>query len=107
MDELLGKLQNAREESIDWSNWTPEEQLGLLKLYSVFVARESDMYNLIYSSHGCDTFEGIFRDYDEVDLQDKLRGLNITMKNMKEKITEARRNPRSRVVTIVKPNNGY
>jgi hypothetical protein len=96
MDALLGKLQNAREKSINWSNWTPEEQLSLLKLYSVFVKRESDLYQLIYSSHGCDTFEGIFRDYDEVDLRDKLVGINITTKIMKQKIRNARRKLKKR-----------
>lgn len=61
------------------------KQKKLLDIYFTISKTEHHIFNLIYSYHGCDSWEDIFRDYDKNYLKDKTRGLEIAIKERKRK----------------------
>lgn len=69
-----------------WCNFTNTEIINLLQMYLIFVKREANIYDLIYSSHGCDSWEDIFRDYDTRLLKDKAFGIQITIDELRKTI---------------------
>lgn len=82
MDNLLRKLQFDK----SFDNWTFEEEKQLLELYLVISKKESLIFDMIYRYHGCDSFEDIFRDYDETYLEDKATGVEIAIREITEQI---------------------
>jgi len=63
-----------------WENWTVEEKRKLLDLYLLISRKESHIFKLIYSHHGEDSWEDIFRDYDDRYLKEKTTGVEIAWK---------------------------
>ena len=88
MENIIEKLQKIGEENTGFGNWNLEETLKLLELYHIVSKQETNIFNLIYKFHGCDTWEDIFRDYDINYLRDKAQGVEIAIKEITEQIKE-------------------
>ena len=56
----------------------------LLNIYLTICKKENHIFDLIYRYHGCDSWEDIFRDYDERDLREKAEGVEIAIKTIEE-----------------------
>lgn len=67
-----------------WEHWTSEEKQELLKMYLIICKQEARIFDLIYSHHDVDSWEDIFRDYDEVHLSDKVSGVEFALENIKK-----------------------
>ncbi len=72
--KALGTQEIKRNETV-WKNWSSEEIAKLLDIYNVICQNEEHIYSLVYSLHGSDSFEDIFRDYDYRLLEDKAQGV--------------------------------
>jgi hypothetical protein len=59
---------------------TREEQIELLKKELSKIEHEINISKLIYSFHGCDSYEDIFRD-NIPRLEDKKSGIEVAIKN--------------------------
>lgn len=79
---IIEKLNNIE---ITWNNWTLKEIMDLLNIYFIISKNETQFFDIIYKNHGCDTWEDIFRDYDEKYLQDKINGVEIAINEIKRK----------------------
>lgn len=88
MNNIIDKLNNISEEGEDWKKWSLTERKKLLEIYFIISKKEPQIFNLIYSYHGCDSWEDIFRDYNEIYLQDKADGVEIAINNITEEINE-------------------
>jgi hypothetical protein len=88
MENIIEKLHNIGKENTAFDNWNLEETLKLLELYHIISKQETNIFNLIYKFHGCDTWEDIFRDYDINYLRDKAQGVEIAIKEITEQIKE-------------------
>lgn len=82
MDIIINKLKETNK----YDNWTLEEKKRLLELYLIISKKESSIFDLIYSYHGCDTWEDIFRDYDKNYIKDKKYGVKIAIKEINDRI---------------------
>lgn len=81
MSEFTPLLQQlSKETHLSWKSWTAEERHTALKLYYLISKHEASFYDLVYSYHGCDSWEDLFRDYDREELKDKMRGVQIALK---------------------------
>lgn len=67
----------------DYSSLTNKEKLKLLNLEANKIKHEINISNLIYSYHDSDCYEDLFRDNIPT-LQEKLNGILIAIKNLKE-----------------------
>ena len=89
MEEIIEKLKNL---NVDTNNlckkWSLKEKKQLLEIYCIFSKKEEHIYDLIYSYHGCDSWEDIFRDYSRSLLNDKAEGVEIAIESIDEKIKE-------------------
>lgn len=74
--DILAKLTTTPLKS---SSWSFEEHKQLLEMYLLFCKHESSIFKLIYSYHGCDSYEDIFRDYNKKLLNDKADGVQIAI----------------------------
>jgi len=87
-DLILEKIKNIQRSSNsgdgDWSDWTLEEKIKVLEVYLILCKKEKYIFELIYSNHGCDSWEDIFRDYDPTYLKDKMDGVKIAIENLKD-----------------------
>jgi len=91
-DDILKKLETlkyANEGDIwnkhrCWDNWTEEEKQKMLEIYFLICKKESHLFDLVYSHQGCDSWEDIFRDYDEVLLEEKAEGVDMALDNLKK-----------------------
>jgi hypothetical protein len=67
---------------------SPVEIVKLLEIYLVICKNEENLYQLVYSLHGSDSYEDIFRYHDYRLLEDKAQGveeaLDTANKNLKE-----------------------
>ena len=81
MEKIIEKLKQIEDNNNDynWENWNLEEQKQLLDLYLIVSKRESHIFKLIYSYHGSDSWEDIFRDYDMKYLKDKTSGVKVAI----------------------------
>jgi hypothetical protein len=86
MENLIKKL-NELEDNNGFKSWTLDEIKQLLDIYFIISKKESHIFNLIYSHHGCDSWEDIFRDYDIKYLEDKAIGVDIAINSVIEQIT--------------------
>jgi hypothetical protein len=83
IDVLLEKLTITDGlNMIDWNTWSKDEQTTLLKIYLKIVKREADIYDLIWKNHECDSWEHLFRDYNENELIDKASGVENAIKTL-------------------------
>ena len=65
-----------------FETWTLDEKNQLLEIYYIISTKEDIIFDLIYSYHGCDSWEDIFRDYDVNYLKDKSSGVEIAIDEM-------------------------
>ena len=76
--DIIEKLEKS--ETLD--KWTHEEQQKLLRVYLTICKKEAHIFDLIWDNHGCDSWEDIFRDYDEMYLENKVSGVEVAIDNM-------------------------
>jgi hypothetical protein len=79
---VINKLDNVN--NVDWSTWDKEERRTLLRLYHIITKKEARINDLVYRHHGCDSWEDIFRDYDEQLLHDKAQGVEVALERFDE-----------------------
>jgi hypothetical protein len=94
MEQIIEKL-NQMEETQDynddpWNGWSLEEKKRLLDIYLVISKKEDKIYDLIYSLHGCDSWEDIFRDYNGRKMDDKTEGVVIAVDEITKQIANER-----------------
>ena len=87
METIIEKLKHIKDENPNpWKGWSLKEKKQVLEIYYLFSKKEAQIYDLIYSYHGCDSWEDIFRDYSRSLLRDKAEGVEITIEAIDEKI---------------------
>ena len=89
MEKILEKLKTVEYKNVSywykmdaWDGWSHEEQLALLKIYSVICEKEAHIYDLVYHNQGVDSWEDIFRDYSVYALEDKAIGVQMAVDEM-------------------------
>lgn len=82
---VIEKLNEIVYSRNPWKNWSLEEQKTLLEIYLAISKKESYIFDLIWSLHGCDSWEDIFRDYNYIDFEDKISGVEVALDTLKEK----------------------
>ena len=83
MENIIKKLNQLTDENA-WDDWTVEEKRQLLDMYFIISKKESHIFDLIFTYHGCDSWEDIFRDYDVQYLKDKADGVKIAIRELRE-----------------------
>jgi len=83
--KIVKKLENLNETEDFSLNWSEKEKLQILKIYKIFCDKEKELYDLVWENHGCDSWEDIFRDYDEDLLREKAWGVEVAIKYFSEK----------------------
>ena len=86
MESIIEKINQIEDPNTAFDDWTLEEMKQLLEIYLILSKKETHIFKLIYKYHGCDSWEDIFRDYDKTYLQDKVRGVEIAINEIKERI---------------------
>ena len=86
MESIIEKINQIEDPNTAFDDWTLEEMKQLLEIYLILSKKETHIFKLIYKYHGCDSWEDIFRDYDTTYLQDKARGVEIAIEEIKERI---------------------
>ena len=69
--------------SIDYSSLQLRDKIGLLKKEIQNIEHEIAISNLVYSAHGEDTFEDLFRDNVPL-LKEKIEGILLAIRNLEE-----------------------
>jgi hypothetical protein len=82
MEQIIEKLDKLEYGKKAWKNWSKEEIKLLLNMYWVISKKEASIFELIYQYHGGDSWEDIFRDYNEVYLDDKAVGVKEALDNL-------------------------
>jgi hypothetical protein len=90
MENIIEKLKQITNRNA-WDDWTVEEKQRLLDIYFIISKKESHIFDLIFTYHGCDSWEDIFRDYDVQYLKDKAEGVKIAIREIEgiEKIKQS------------------
>ena len=86
MELLIEKLDQIKDNKHGFDNWSLEEKKQLLDIYLIISKKETHIFKLIYSYHGCDSWEDIFRDYNIKKLQDKAVGVEIAIEGITKQI---------------------
>jgi len=84
----MEKLKQINDNKNMWDNWSLEEKKQLLDIYFIISQKETNIFNLIWEYHGCDSWEDIFRDYNERYLEDKTVGVEIALDAITEEINK-------------------
>lgn len=98
MEKIIEKLKQIDDNDNNdnttkvWDNWNLEEKKQLLDIYLVMSQKETNIFNLIYKYHGCDSWEDIFRDYNVNYLKDKAVGVEIAIEAIISEIEENQNN---------------
>lgn len=79
-DEIKDEIKEKGE--IEYRSLSDDEQLQLLKKEIEKIKHEIAMSNLIYSLHGEDTYEDLFRDNVPL-LEEKISGILFAIDNLK------------------------
>ncbi len=93
MEKIIEKLKNNLEKDSNkniWKDWSPVEIAKLLEIYLVICKNEENLYQLVYSLHGSDSYEDIFRDYDYKLLEDKAQGVEEALDTANENLKESK-----------------
>jgi hypothetical protein len=85
MEAIIEKLNQIQDKK-DFNHWSLEEKKQLLDIYLNISRQEGHIFRLIYSYHGCDSWEDIFRDYDKTYLRDKAVGVEIAIEEITTQI---------------------
>lgn len=90
MKNILDKLEKMNKSDYErtWKNWSLEEKKKLLDIYFLICKNETHIFDLVYSYQGCDSWEDIFRDYDERYLEEKLTGVEMAINEINQMIEE-------------------
>jgi len=75
-----------------FKNWSLDEIKQLLDIYFIISKKEHHIFNLIYSYHGCDSWEDIFRDYKLKYFEVKADGVEIAVNEVIAKLLEKNKN---------------
>ena len=86
MELLVEKLNQINDIKKGFNTWSLEEQKQLLDIYFIISKKEAHIFKLIYTYHGGDSWEDIFRDYDVKYLEDKAVGVEIAIQGITEQI---------------------
>ena len=78
-DELLSKLENKE---FNEKKFKYDEIKRLLKIYLIFCKKEEEIFKMIYSLHGTDCYEDIFRDYNYKYIEEKIEGVEIALNEL-------------------------
>ena len=84
MESIIEKLSKMEYSKNPWKNWNSEELKKLLEVYLIIAKNEAYIYDLIYSIHGCDSWEDIFRDYNDRNFEDKVLGIQEAINILNE-----------------------
>jgi len=79
IDQLLSKLENKE---FNEKNFKYDEIKKLLKIYLIFCKKEEEIFKMIYSLHGTDCYEDIFRDYNYRYIEEKIQGVEIALNEL-------------------------
>ncbi len=93
INKIIDKLKNNLDKNSDkniWQDWSPAEIVKLLEIYLVICKNEEYLYQLVYSLHGSDSYEDIFRDYDYRLLEDKAQGIEEALDTANENLKESK-----------------
>ncbi len=93
MDNIIDKLKNNLNKNSEkniWKDWSKEEIVKLLEIYLLICKNEENLYQLVYSLHGSDSYEDIFRDYDYRLLEDKAQGVEEALDTANENLKESK-----------------
>lgn len=82
MKHLIEKLNQITNTKTAFTDWSLEEKKQLLDIYLIISKKEAHIFKLIYGYCGCDSWEDIFRDYDEQMLKDKVVGVQIAIEEI-------------------------
>lgn len=88
MENIIEKLNQIENRKNIWKNWSLEEIKQLLNIYFTISKKEAYIFELIYSYHGTDSWEDIFRDYDAKYLDDKTTGVEVAIDEVERIIEE-------------------
>jgi hypothetical protein len=83
---IIEKLNKITDNKNTCKKWNLDEQLKLLNIYLMICKKETFIFDLIWQHHRCDSWEDIFRDYDESYLDDKISGIEVAIESIKESI---------------------
>ena len=86
MEKIMEKLKQINDNKNMWDNWNLEEKKQLLDIYHIISQKETNIFNLIQKYHGCDSWEDIFRDYNERYLEDKTVGVEVAIEAITNEI---------------------
>ena len=86
MENIIKKLQEIEDTQNIMDKWSLEEKKRLLDIYLIISKKETHIFDLIYNYHGCDSWEDIFRDYNESYLNDKISGVEVAIDEINERI---------------------
>jgi hypothetical protein len=88
MELLIEKLNQIKDNKQGLVNWSLKEKKQLLDIYLIISKKESHIFKLIYSYHGCDSWEDIFRDVDIKNLEDKVVGVEVAIEEITKQINK-------------------
>ena len=87
MESILEKLKNINDNQKNvWKGWSLKEKKQILETYHLISKKEGSIYQLIYSYHGCDSWEDIFRDYSKSFLRDKAEGVEVAIEAINKEL---------------------
>jgi hypothetical protein len=86
MENLIERLDKIKDNKNPFNNWSLDEIKQLLDIYFIISKKETHIFKLIYSYHGCDSWEVIFRDYNINYLESKTNGVEVAIKEVMEQI---------------------
>lgn len=86
MENLIEKLDKIKDNNTPFNSWSLDEIKQLLDIYFIISKKETQIFKLIYSYHGCDSWEVIFRDYNINYLESKTNGVEVAIKEVMEQI---------------------
>ena len=92
MENLIEKLDKIKDSKNVFNSWSLQEIKQLLDIYFIISKKETHIFKLIYSYHGCDSWEDIFRDYKKKYFEDKADGVEIAIKEVMEQIDRENQN---------------
>lgn len=107
MEQIINKLDNIYDNELNisvykrFNDWTLQEKKQLLEIYYIICKNEHHIFDLVYSLHGCDSWEDVFRDYNCRDIDDKTDGVKIALDEL-EKIIDKNKTYRCYIT-----RNGY
>ena len=88
MENLIEKLDKIKDNKNPFNSWSLDEIKQLLDIYFIISKKETHIFKLIYSFHGYDSWEVIFRDYNIFYLESKANGVEVAIKELTERMEQ-------------------